>query len=345
MNGQTTSVAASDLKLAKTTSNLEADQPPSDLNLAKAEAVEKLLHPNGNIVGLGIGKKVTKGKETPEDCVRVYVVYKIIDPNGLAPDSLVPPYFGNHVPTDVIEVGRFGRRGQPPKPADTILQQGSPIRVKTNAPNVNEGARGTLGTVVAEGANRYILSCNHILARNGRIPKSARVVSAQFVGTQQEIALPGHFVNLDNYDANSVDCALALLTEEAKAKVQATFPDGSKLSASDPADSTRGMRVRKFGAVTGRTEGAIVDTDVDLYIDYSFGTFLFTDQVMIDSGGDDNQFATAGDSGSIVIDQSTNRATAMVFAASGRFAVACRLDKVLAALAAEAKVPKLDLVI
>ena len=235
MNGQTTSVAASDLKLAKTTSNLEADQPPSDLNLAKAEAVEKLLHPNGNIVGVGIGKKVTNGKETPEDCVRVYVVYKIIDPNGLAPKSLVPPYFGNHVPTDVIEVGRFGRRGRPPKPPDPFLQHGSPIRVKTNAPNVNEGARGTLGMVVAEGANRYILSCNHILARNGRIPKSARVVSAQFVGTQQEIALPGHFVNLDHYDANSVDCALALLMEEAKAKVQATFPDGFKLSASGPA--------------------------------------------------------------------------------------------------------------
>ena len=63
------------------------------------------------------------------------------------------------------------------------------------------------------------------------------------------------------------------------------------------------MKVVKFGAVTGRTEGNIVDTDLDLYVNYSFGTFLFKRQVLIDvrEDGSDN-FATAGDSGSIVID-------------------------------------------
>ena len=44
MNGQNTPVVAYDLKQAK------------------EDAVKQLLHPNGNIVGVGIGKKVTDGK-------------------------------------------------------------------------------------------------------------------------------------------------------------------------------------------------------------------------------------------------------------------------------------------
>ena len=71
---------------------------------------------------------MTKGKETSVDCVRVYVVYKIIDPNGLAPKSLVPPYFGNHVPTDVIELdvsgGGDNRRNRRIPSCNTVLRYG-----------------------------------------------------------------------------------------------------------------------------------------------------------------------------------------------------------------------------
>jgi hypothetical protein len=95
--------------------------------------------------------------------------------------------------------------------------------------------------------------------------------------------------------------------------------------------------VYKIGAVTDYREGTIVDTAVDLYIDYSFGTFLFENQILIDGGkdpdGEDDQkvFAAAGDSGSLVFD-SQKRATAMIFAASGRYAVACPIDNVLSEL-------------
>jgi hypothetical protein len=90
--------------------------------------------------------------------------------------------------------------------------------------------------------------------------------------------------------------------------------------------------VKKAGAVTGITQGKIVDIDADLYVDYSFGTFRFEHQVIIDGATENPPFATAGDSGAIVVDMATKRGTAMILAASGRFAVACPLPTVFAEL-------------
>src|SRR5271157_1021563 len=213
-----------------------------DLKQAKEDAVKLLLHPNSNVAGIGIGKKVKGGLETQEDCVRVYVVSRI-GPNDLSPKSLVPPDV-HGVPTDVIEVGRFGRRGRRPQPrADTTPRPGSPIRVRTNAPNVNEGHRGTLGAVVTDGTNRYILGCNHTLAVNGRVPKDAAIVSAEFVGAEETLAEPGCFIALERDSGNSVDCAVAVMP--APTKVQPTFPDGLALSAGDPAEPLLDMKVTK----------------------------------------------------------------------------------------------------
>jgi len=334
-----------------------------ELVAAKEDAVQHLLRPNGNVVGVGIGKQL-KGGIAGKDCVRVYVVYKIRDQQALAPKCFVPSHFGNQVPTDVIEVGRLGRNGRvaglpdprwpiesaagcQPGPAASLLQPGAPIRVKTNAPNVNEGARGTLGCVVTDGTNQYILSCNHILRRNGRVPADpeyANVVSAYFVGDQPVIAGPRQFVPLNHYRTNLADCGLALVAP-GREEVQPTFPGPYKLTAKTPSCPVKGMKVVKFGAVTGLTKGNIVDADLDLFVDYSFGTFRFTNQVLIECGHGSDNFATAGDSGSIVIDEDTKQAVAMIFAASGGFAVACPLDAALKELADKAGVGKLELVI
>jgi hypothetical protein len=322
-----------------------------DLQQAKAMAVKFLLRPNRNIVGVGMGKKMVQGAPTQQDCVRVYVVSKLC-PNNVMPDSLVPLDFLG-VPTDVIPVGRFGRTGRPQPREGTCSQPGSYIRVKTTAPNVNQGQRGTLGAVVTDGTRRYILSCNHVLAVNGRVPRGAEVVSAEFVGNQPTIAEAGYFVTLQRGAANSVDCAVALLS--ANTDVKTAFPGGFRLTPDVPAEPLTGMAVTKFGAVTGRTSGMIVDTDADLYMDYSFGTFLFEHQVMIDGGNDGGNhgvdFAAAGDSGSLVATTGTMAATsatsatptsatpnsaaatALIFGASGRFAVACPLGMALTSLA------------
>src|SRR5689334_20415230 len=80
---------------------------------ARQQAIDELLFPDSNIVGVGVGKKVKAGHTTSDDCVRVYVVKKH-DPDQLRPASMVPRNFGV-VPTDVIEIEHFGRRGDPAK--------------------------------------------------------------------------------------------------------------------------------------------------------------------------------------------------------------------------------------
>jgi hypothetical protein len=82
--------------------------------------------------------------------------------------------------------------------------------------------------------------------------------------------------------------------------------------------------------------------NADFYVEYSFGTFLFSNQVVIE--GDDDAFAADGDSGSIVIDPAQKLAIAMIFAESGRFAIACSLADVFQQLKDKANAPNLSLV-
>jgi hypothetical protein len=307
-----------------------------DLEKAKQEVVKLLLRPNGNVVGVGIGKKEKDGEQTSEDCVRIYVVSKLyvddLSPAALAPSSVLG------VPTDVIEVQRFGRKGRQHRVGrtwvpgqDTSPRPGTPIRVKTDAPNVNSGFIGTLGAVVTDGTRNYILSCNHVMAANGRVPSDARIVSAEYVGIDEDLAAAPRsmeLVSLGGDRSNSVDCALAKLPQLKQDKVQSTVRGNVALNAvSIPPE--REMKIVKFGG-TAAVEGTIVDVDADLYVDYSFGTFRFDHQVFIK--GDQEDFAIAGDSGTIVISKKENQATAMIFAASGQFAVACPLHQVLAEL-------------
>jgi hypothetical protein len=302
---------------------------PKYLEQAKQAALKALLPQGrpGDVVGIGIGKKLVKGKPTPTDCVRAYVLSKL-DPGYIWPVGLVPPSFGD-VPTDVIEIGRLGRNGRaatantPPN----YIGPGSSIRVKTEAPNVNSGATGTLGMLVSYADQRYILGCNHILSVNGRVqagPK-AEIVSAEFIGNEPTIADPDPrgYVPLTRDSDNRVDCALG----RANGNVSAAFPTAFIDPKPYPKDPRPQMRVKKLGAATGTTHGAIADVAVDLDVDYDFGTFHFVNQILVE--GDDDNFATAGDSGSIIVDEDSQQPVGMVFAESGKYAVACPLSEVL----------------
>src|SRR6266446_5641304 len=92
-----------------------------ELTGAKRAAVEQLLataraprhhpswvlrtHPDHNVIGVGVGRKIKRGKPMRTRCVRIYVERKI--PRHLIrPDHLIPENLDGVV-TDVIEAGRF----------------------------------------------------------------------------------------------------------------------------------------------------------------------------------------------------------------------------------------------
>src|SRR5205807_610420 len=145
-------------------------------------------------------------------------------------------------------------------------------------------ACGTLGAVVAVGRDRYILSCNHVLAVNGRV-QQADIVTPALSNQPKPIGKTSKlFVELLRGQSNSVDCAIAALPD---ADVKANFRAGKLVPK--PGSPARGQKVRKDGAVTGLITGTVVDVNADFYIEHSFGTFLFTNQVVIE--GDDDNFA------------------------------------------------------
>ncbi len=311
--------------------------PPSvieRLQEAKELAVNSLLGKNryGNVVGVGIGRKVVDGKVTDIRCLRIYVQSKI-DRDYLSPAAEVPKSF-LEIPTDIIEVGFLGRAGKlVPKTRDDENEKdtgpGSSVRLKTITPNVNQGAGGTLGAVVQDAARkRYILSCNHVLAVNGRVPQDGTsIVTPALSEHPRKIAVPSpFFIPLADDKSNLVDCALALAGDH----INLNFRSG-KLDTHNPtSEADRGQKVQKDGAVTGLTYGTIVDLNADLYVEYNFGRFLFSNQIVIWS--EDDNFATDGDSGSVVVNTETNQAVALIFAGAGKFAVACPLTEVLSQL-------------
>jgi len=133
-----------------------------ELTNAKRAAVVKLLagarsqrghrslvlrtHPDHNIVGVGVGHKVKRGKSTRTRCVRIYVERKI--PRELIhPDHLIPEDVAGVI-TDVIEAGRFraylkprfnvemtAGLGPPRLPDRTLFARPPPsVLVKVNPP-------------------------------------------------------------------------------------------------------------------------------------------------------------------------------------------------------------------
>ena len=320
--------------------NSKPDLTP-DLQKAKQLAVNRLLRPNsfGNVVGVGIGNKVIDGIVTQTLCVRIYVQSKL-DLDDIIPAVLIPSSFLD-IPTDVIEIGRLGRIGRVKLREDLTekdpIAPGSPIRLQTSAPNVNSGTAGTLGAVVEGRGYRYILSCNHILAVNGRVPTDAGIVSGASIEVdtpRENVATPTpYYVGIARNQPNDVDCALGLIADSGK--VQTGFPDKigkPQFPSGNVCYSPEiGTRVVKFGAVTGLTYGNVVDVNADFFVDYSFGTFRFADQIVIDGsikGQESDVFASEGDSGSIVFVDADKRAIGMIFAEADRFALACPLQKV-----------------
>jgi hypothetical protein len=338
------------------------DSVSAQLQNAKDLAVNRLLRPNSvsNIVGVGMGRKVVDNEVTDTRCVRIYVQSKH-SPNDLSPAEVVPPAFLD-IPTDIIEVGRLGRKGN----LDNYLRDdqqdagtgpGSSIRVKTTSSNVNQGAAGTLGAILEDGKARYILSCNHVLTVNGRVlnSKDTSIVTPALSHNSEAIARPNEFfIGLARDQKNCVDCAMAPMLEMKSKEVKPHFRaaklatgtrgggQGAAATESPIGVPDRGQKVRKDGATTGLTSGTVVDVNADFYVEYSFGTFLFSNQVVIQ--GDNDAFAANGDSGSIVIDTGQNKAIAMVFAECGKFAIACSLTDVIQQLKEKANAPNLTLV-
>ena len=282
-----------------------------------------------NVVGVGIGTKIKNGKATKTTAIRFYVERKV--PKNSVPKGDMLPSKINGIPTDVVETGRLFAQALP------IAQQR--LRPAKGGCSVGFQATGfvmagTLGCVVTDGVKRFVLSNNHVLANENALPLNSPIFQPGFLdngnAATDRIARLSKFVRIKKVPAkNKVDAAMASLDSPGLVSPKILAKVG-KLGSTAPVQAVEDMRVHKHGRTTGYTRGHVIDVAADVNVSYDFGTARFVDQIVIVS--ESGSFSDAGDSGSLIVDRTTKRATGLLFAGSATHTIANPITEVLTAL-------------
>ncbi|HEV7484840.1 MAG TPA: hypothetical protein VGQ65_04105 [Thermoanaerobaculia bacterium] len=287
--------------------------------------------PQQNVVGVGIGEKVSKGISTGVLAVKLLVRVKYPD-DAIPDEDRLPSTIGG-LPVDVEQVGTFRRFATPPMPNPRSrfrpARPGSSIGFED--PQHQFTMAGTFGAVVKASGKTFVLSNNHVLADENKLPLGSPIFQPGLLdggnATRDRIANLSKFITLNTAAPNKVDCAIAEATTKTILSKDILFigpPKGTAAAAID-------MEVHKFGRTTGYRVGRITSIETDVTVGYEMGDVQFTDQILI-TGRNNQPFSAAGDSGSLILERTTNNAVALLFAGSTSHTIANHIDDVLQAL-------------
>ena len=290
--------------------------------------------PSENVVAVGVGEKVTKGISTGIPAVKIFVRVKFAS-EALSDADRIPETI-NGVPVDVEQIGTV-----------RAFKASAKLKAKTSMPNPRTKMRpahpgcsvgflspsfrmaGTFGAVVKKAGKTFILSNNHVLADENRLPISSPIVQPGPLdgGTPGDaIAKLTQFIPLKP-TGNRADCAIAEVNKTSLVSRDILFigaPAGTTPAAVD-------MTVHKFGRTTSYRVGRVISVATDVKVGYEIGELVFEDQVIV-QGINGEQFSAAGDSGSLILERGTNKAVALLFAGSSTHTIANHIEDVLAAL-------------
>lgn len=193
---------------------------------------------------------------------------------------------------------------------------------------------GTFGAVVSDcDGVHYVLSNNHVLADENRLPLQSRIYQPGLLDGGQPkndaIAKLSRFVRLKKTGSNSVDAAIARALKPSYLSTE-FLPKIGNLKSGLPADPVERMKVCKVGRTTGYTEGVITDIAADVAVNYEIGTLVFTDQIIIRRSG--SPFSASGDSGSLIVDRNSRCPVGLLFGGSAAYSLANPLKEVLSRL-------------
>lgn len=309
--------------------------PPVERQISEAIALRRVRRhhpdPGVNLVGVGIGEKVTAGGRTGVLCVKVLVARKF--PAGRIDRSDRIPASVDGIPTDIEAVG------YPRKFAiDNQLRQRPVLGGVSGSPSLKAAGyrfAGTLGVVLDDPANpgsrtpgpRYILSNNHVLADENRLALGATIVQPATLdgGTDTDrVARLADFVPLKFGNArNWMDAAAARF--DAGVSVSPTIVGiGPLTGAGDP---SLNLLVRKAGRTTGLTEGIVRVVRFDVFdVQYDQGMVRVDDVMVIENAA--GPFSRPGDSGSAIVD-TQGRVIGLLFAGSDVVTFAIPIRRVL----------------
>jgi hypothetical protein len=214
---------------------------------------------------------------------------------------------------DVSYVGELTKQAEPPSSSHRMR----PVRPGTSAGHY-EITAGTLGAFVrVDGSDQpHLLSNNHVLADENRGAVGDEILQPGVLDGGQSgtdrIASLQRFVALDAAGVNYADAAIAALDDGVE--FEASIEEIATTGAITPAEDVE--RVVKRGRTTGLTHGLVTAIEVDNVVArFSTGNLRFDNQIEI-AGAGMTVFSRGGDSGSLIVDESSGDAVGLLFAGS-----------------------------
>jgi len=284
--------------------------------------------PTQNVVGVGIGEKISNGVPEGVLAVKFYVREKY-SKDDLARKDLLPKTIDG-LAVDVEASGTFRALAMPnPRVKLRPAQPGCSIGYAD--PAGLTVMAGTFGAVVKRDGKLFILSNNHVLADENRLPLNSDIFQAGLLDggniSTDKIAKLSKFLALNVGVFNKADAAIAQVNKKADVSKAVLFigpPTGTKKAALD-------MNVHKFGRTTSYTVGKVTSIETDVKVAYDTGEFNFEDQIII-VGDNATAFSKSGDSGSLILERSSQKAVGLLFAGSASHTIANHISDVLSGL-------------
>jgi hypothetical protein len=276
------------------------------LTVEEANASESLGAEN--IIGFGFGVKTVRGvvqDGIPALCafvVRKARPYEVV-PRFLI-ENLVHDYVGAGLYTDVIEAGRPGVFAE----YNHRIPGGALIKRHNQT-----GPDGTLGCWLIDKAQDkiYLLSCWHCLDGGQKIPLNRVDIlhGKKKIGTLTDSINPEQYNQSKKLDKPTVDAAVAELGFGAKeGDFILHIGEIFRIRSVDPFELP--LPVRKYGALTGLTSGAIKQKGVNMTLDMKRPgvqinanppALTYDKQMIVFPDPKLSEFSLPGDSGALVV--------------------------------------------
>jgi hypothetical protein len=193
--------------------------------------------------------------------------------------------------------------------------------------NGRENSSGTIGAVVVKNGIRYMLSNNHVLARQNNARIGEQIVQPGRADTRgvptETVAILSAYKPVSFTSRNTIDAAIARYTGWHSYSVV----DKAFAPSHTPVIAHSGQKVMKMGRTTGLTYGTVQSTNVTIKVDFNGQTAIFENQIYIK--GDYSEFLQAGDSGSLLVTQSGQNPVGLLFAGGEGSAFANPIGDVL----------------
>lgn len=213
------------------------------------------------------------------------------------------------------------------------------MRFGVSGGNVNDETRrfccsGTLGALITDGTNQYILSNNHVLGRSDQAVAGEDVSQPGLIDNNCNVAaVVADFTGFSPLGSN-VDAAVAQL-RPGQMDSSGSIEDIG-VPSSTTVNPTVGMGVAKSGRTTGFTTGTITSINTSVSVQYQREcgsgkkfTVAYTNQIVIGS----STFSAGGDSGSLIVtNNSAHNPVGLLYAGSSTSTIANPINEVLARL-------------